>query len=991
VKKNSPINPELKNLQTLFNALKKTTPVIQHTDVSTAVFFRLNTDEKGFFLTIVNSNGKEVAPSYLAYTGPERNILKEIERIREQEAFNIEWGASDSINQFYVNGKDHLLSTLLSTDLLQNANGEIISPAVGSAKLKAVIRPIAKREKPTAKPNTPKNGKGKQTTPKVPQSLEKTLQPEGSSPPTAIMENTGEHLECAMELWHDQQKIDSFIPVTGQHLLSGNTIYRVPPLGENFDKLTLFETVFQQSLLEHFLTMLLSNVANIEFSYTGFRLEKGEPVTTQPAVIFESVGPDNTLNLKISETCPGYDTGFFDNFDMDKLVTVNDLEKKITVRNLNHGEIATCFKEIHTSLKKHAKTLDNHAIKDLYVQDNFFIIESDLASRFITCELPGLLQNYITLGAEKLKAYKIRHVRPFLDVTLSHGIDFLEGEATLDLEGEKFSLNDVLKQYRQNAYIKLSDGTSAVINPDYMDKLSRIFQKKESAVKISFFDLPIVEELIDEKVTTQGLNRSREIFLGFNTLQSSRVRLPEIDATLRNYQKQGFKWLNYLHKHGLGGCLADDMGLGKTIQTLSLLASIYPKEKKPSLIVMPKTLLFNWESEVKKFTPQLSHCFYYGGERDIETAMAHQLIFTTYAMIRNDIEILRDKKFHLIVLDESQNIKNIQSKTSKASMLLDSSHRLALSGTPIENNLSELYALFRFLNPSMFGSFSDFNKHYLNPIQKQNDKTVIEELRRKIYPFILRRLKSDVLTDLPERMEQTLYVEMTVEQKELYHQRRDMYRTAIREQIRTKGLKQSQFFIFQALNELRQIASIPEAKSDNTILSPKREILMEHVQDAVAGGHKVLVFANYLHSLECISQDMDSAGIDHLTLTGSTRDRGGVVNRLQNDDSCKALLMTLKTGGLGLNLTAAEYVFLFDPWWNLAAENQAIDRAHRMGQTKRVFSYRLIARESIEEKILELHSIKKELFDSLITSDSASIKQLDESDVEFVLGGGESI
>ncbi len=262
--------------------------------------------------------------------------------------------------------------------------------------------------------------------------------------------------------------------------------------------------------------------------------------------------------------------------------------------------------------------------------------------------------------------------------------------------------------------------------------------------------------------------------------------------------------------------------------------------------------------------------------------MKNHLIITTYAMIRNDIEILQEKTFHFIILDESQNIKNIFSKTSKASVLLNSGHRLALSGTPIENNLSELYALFRFLNPSMFGSFFDFNKNYLTPIQKQNNKAVTQELRRKIYPFILRRLKMDVLTDLPERMEQILYVEMSGKQKELYHQRREMYRVAIRNQIKSRGLKQSQFFIFQALNELRQIASIPEAKSDNTIISPKREILMEHVLDAVAGDHKVLVFANYLHTLECVSQDMEGAGIDHLVMTGSTKDRSAVVNRFQN-------------------------------------------------------------------------------------------------------------
>jgi SNF2 family DNA or RNA helicase len=235
-------------------------------------------------------------------------------------------------------------------------------------------------------------------------------------------------------------------------------------------------------------------------------------------------------------------------------------------------------------------------------------------------------------------------------------------------------------------------------------------------------------------------------------------------------------------------------------------------------------------------------------------------------------------------------------------------------------------------------------------------------------------------------MEQTLFVDMTEAQTALYNQRRRMFKGAIQEEIQAKGIKKSQLFILQALGELRQIASIPEIKSDNRIISPKREILMDHVADAVAGNHKVLVFANYLHSLECVSLDMEQAGMDHLVMTGATRDRRAMVERFQNDDTCRALLMTLKTGGVGLNLTAADYVFLFDPWWNIAAENQAIDRAHRMGQKNTVFSYRLIARNSIEEKILKLQEKKKELFDSLIASDNASIKQMDEADVDYVLG-----
>lgn len=939
-------------LEALFRPLKKSQFTVGNTTAPEALFFRLNQDDHGFYVSCVNASGKEINPLYEYYSGPERDILKEMAHIREAQAFRIEWGDMDSGEKCYLRENEHLVSRLLKTDLFQTTDGEQISAFEDRVQLEAIIEPVA------------------------PESL----------------------LTCRFRLAHEQQRIDAPIPVTPQHLLSGSTIYSVKSMGPHFDKLSLFKTPIRSDLLEQFMTMLISSIHHVHIHCKGFKTVEGEPQSTRPTIIFENVTPDNTLHMKVAATYPGYAPGFFEKFEINTIAVRHEMEKRVVISRLSHGDIAACFKEIQTALRKHARSLKSG--NTFYSDDNFIVVEADLASQFITHELSSLLTKHLVMGAEKLKAYKVKYLNPRLNVTLSHGIDFLEGDATLDFKGETLTLNDVLKQYRKNSYITLGDGTRALVNPDYMSKLSRIFKQKKAGVKVSFFDLPIVEEMIDEKVSRQALGRSKDIFLGFNALEHAKLSLPHLNATLRSYQLDGVKWLDYLHQHGLGGCLADDMGLGKTVQTIALLTSIYPvnspdsgKKKvldepiPPSLIVMPKTLLFNWESELKKFAPHLSFCFYYGQDRDIESAMTHQVILTTYAVVRNDIETLQEKKFHLIVLDESQNIKNILSKTSKASVLLNASHRLALSGTPIENNLSELYALFRFLNPSMFGSFNDFNRNYLAPIQKQGDKAVTGELRRKIYPFILRRLKMDVLTDLPERMEQTLYVAMSEEQKKLYHQRRAMYKKAIQEEIQKNGVKKAQFFILQALGELRQIASIPEVKSNNTIISPKREILMEHVRDVVAGDHKVLVFANFLHTLECVSQDMESAGIDHMVMTGSTRDRSAVVNRFQNDDTCKALLMTLKTGGLGLNLTAADYVFLFDPWWNAAAENQAIDRAHRMGQTNTVFSYRLIARESIEEKIMKLQETKRELFDSLISSDSASIKQLSEEDVDFVLGG----
>ncbi|MEK7827099.1 MAG: DEAD/DEAH box helicase, partial [Thermodesulfobacteriota bacterium] len=362
------------------------------------------------------------------------------------------------------------------------------------------------------------------------------------------------------------------------------------------------------------------------------------------------------------------------------------------------------------------------------------------------------------------------------------------------------------------------------------------------------------------------------------------------------------------------------------------------------------------------------------------------LIFTTYAMVRNDVERFKGQEFYYVILDESQNIKNLNAQVTQAVMLLQAKHRLALSGTPIENNLSELYSLFRFLNPAMFGTINDFNHDYALPIQKNNDKDAIYTLRKKIYPFILRRLKKEVLKELPDQIEQELFVEMSDDQKRLYDQRRAYYHESLKREIAISGIQKSQFLFFQALTELRQIASVPESKSNNTIASPKVEMLIEYVADAVANDHKVIIFTNFIASIELIGEQLDKEGIDFVSMTGSTKDRQTLVDRFQNDSRCKVFLMTLKTGGVGLNLTAADTVFIFEPWWNRAAEMQGMNRAHRIGQTRKVMNYRIITKASIEEKILLLQQKKAELFENIIASDNASIKSLTENDIDFILG-----
>ncbi len=366
--------------------------------------------------------------------------------------------------------------------------------------------------------------------------------------------------------------------------------------------------------------------------------------------------------------------------------------------------------------------------------------------------------------------------------------------------------------------------------------------------------------------------------------------------------------------------------------------------------------------------------------------MKCQVILTTYALVRNDIDSLRRRHFHIVILDESQNIKNTTAQTTQATLLLKGDHRLALSGTPIENNLTELYSLFRFLNPTMFGTLDEFNSRYTMPIQRDDDKDALLSLRRKIFPFMLRRLKRDVLKDLPDRIEQTLYVEMSPEQADFYERRRKYYYEQVKQVIATEGVQKSQFVMFQAMSELRRIASVPESLSDGTIVSPKLTQLMDSVLDAVENGHKVVVFFNFIAGLELAGERLEQEGIDYCSMTGSTRDRQSIVERFQNDPGCRVMLMTLKTGGVGLNLTAADTVFIFEPWWNKAAEEQAINRLHRFGQKANVLSYSLITKSTIEEKIQILQQQKADLFDGLISADSSSAKHLSEEDIKYILG-----
>ena len=461
---------------------------------------------------------------------------------------------------------------------------------------------------------------------------------------------------------------------------------------------------------------------------------------------------------------------------------------------------------------------------------------------------------------------------------------------------------------------------------------------------------------------------------------------------LRPYQREGLGWLHFLREFGFGGCLADDMGLGKTVQVLALLEERRAAREQdarigPSLVVMPKSLVFNWKQEAARFAPRLRVLDHTGHQRRKSTEHFddYDLLITTYGTLRNDAASFKDVRFDYVILDEAQAIKNESSVSAKAARLLNADHRLALSGTPIENHLGELWSLFEFLNPGMLGAASVFK------LALGSGRTIDEETRqlltRALRPFILRRTKDQVLRDLPPKLEQTLYCELDAKQRKLYDELRDHYRQSLLQRIERDGLARAKIQILEALLRLRQAAIHPglidKARIDES--SAKLELLLPRLQETMEEGHKIVVFSQFTSMLSIMRTHLDRERVDYEYLDGKTQNREARVARFQNDPKCKLFLVSLKAGGTGLNLTAAQYVFLLDPWWNPAVEAQAIDRTHRIGQTSRVFAYRLIARDTIEEKVLALQNTKRELADAILGADNRVLRTLGKEDLELLL------
>lgn len=541
--------------------------------------------------------------------------------------------------------------------------------------------------------------------------------------------------------------------------------------------------------------------------------------------------------------------------------------------------------------------------------------------------------------------------------------------------------------------IELPNGEIAVIPEvwftEYADLFSFVEEGKGAAsMQLKKHHLALVQDLENGDLAKVTMDRKLQKLRNFETIDDH--PLPKnFKGELRPYQKAGYNWMNFLHKYKFGGCLADDMGLGKTVQTLALLQS--QKENGPnpaSLLVMPTSLIYNWEMEAKKFTPDLRVLSYTGTNRDKDPTIfsEYDLVLTSYGITRLDIEILKDYYFHYTILDESQAIKNPNSNIAKAIKKLNSRFRLILTGTPLENSTMDLWSQMSFINPGLLGNTSFFKNEFLQPIEKKNDLDKTNKLYSVIKPFILRRHKSQVATDLPPKIEHVKYCTMTPLQEKKYEEAKSFYRNKILDSIESNGVNNSHMILLQGLVKLRQLANHPKMVIDDYEGdSGKMEDIMHMLHSALGEDHKILVFSQFVKHLSLVREILEKSAVDYAYLDGSTKDRKSEVERFQNDKSLKIFLISLKAGGLGLNLTKADYVFILDPWWNPAAEAQAIDRAHRIGQENKVFTYKFITKNTVEEKILALQRNKIRLANDLITTEESFVKNLTKEDITALL------
>lgn len=596
------------------------------------------------------------------------------------------------------------------------------------------------------------------------------------------------------------------------------------------------------------------------------------------------------------------------------------------------------------------------------------------------------------MGFNELKGNQLNPNKVKISIAVLSGLNWFDSEFEVSFGKEKASLKQLHRSIRNKSkYVKLGDGTLGILPQEWINKLTKYFSAGEvdnDHIRIPKVNFSSVIDLYEEEMLSaevrMELSAYQEKINAFKNIEHTPIPAA-LNATLRNYQKEGLNWLNFLDEFGFGGCLADDMGLGKTLMIIAFILSQREKgHTNTNLIVVPATLIFNWQAEIAKFAPDLKVYTLYGTERAKITDQfsEYEVVLSSYGTLLYDIGWLKKYAFNYIFLDESQTIKNPESLRYHAVRLLQSRNKIAITGTPIENNTFDLYGQLSFACPGLLGTRQFFKDHYSAPIDKFKDYKSAVALKKKVSPFILRRTKKEVAQELPEKTEMVIYCEMGAEQKKVYDACKDEYRDFLMGK-KDENIAVHTLHVLKGLTLLRQICDSPALLKDDLVhgtSSSKITVLMEEIENH-SPEHKILVFSQFVSMLDLIRTELEAKDIPFEYLTGKTRNRAKAVQNFQDNDKVRVFLISLKAGGTGLNLTKADYVYIIDPWWNPAVENQAIDRCYRIGQQKNVVAVRLICPDTIEEKIMKLQSTKKELVSDIIQTDTSVFKSLTRSDL----------
>jgi SNF2 family DNA or RNA helicase len=628
-----------------------------------------------------------------------------------------------------------------------------------------------------------------------------------------------------------------------------------------------------------------------------------------------------------------------------------------------------------------------------YIEDRWV---QDAAWTLTASKLPRVVRALVDSGWHVAAEGKVFRQAGKTSVSVSSGVDWFELQGAIEYGDASAPLPQLLAALKRGeTMVTLGDGSYGLLPEEWLRRFGPVAAMGEAEgdhIRFRSNQAGVLDALLATQPAVdcdEAFRRVRQELARFQSI-SAAPQPAGFQGRLRDYQREGLGWMNFLRQFSFGGCLADDMGVGKTAQVLALLETrrelrAEGKIDAPSLVVVPKSLIFNWKQEVERFTPQIRVLDYTGIGRNKNDLSGYDLILTTYGTLRRDAVHFKDQVFDYVILDEAQAVKNARTESAKAVRLLRGNHRLALSGTPVENHLGELWSLLDFLNPGMLGASSVFQ--LAGGAMRNPSDDARKLLAHALRPFLLRRTKEEVATELPPKVEQTIYCEMEPRQRTLYNELREHYRKSLLPKIHTDGIAKSKIQVLEALLRLRQAACHPGLIDRKRAQDPsaKLDVLTEQLRAVLEEGHKALVFSQFTSLLGIVRVALQKDGIEHEYLDGKTHDRQARVERFQNNPGCPLFLISLKAGGVGLNLTAADYVFILDPWWNPAVEAQAVDRTHRIGQSRQVFAYRLITRDTVEEKVLELQQTKRGLADAILGAENSLIRDLRREDIELLL------